>query len=388
MEKTPPYTLTNESISILWNGKPYTVKRGSPNYQPLRDAIFFEEWDTVPNFLTAGKGLEEFVKGKFTLSGDTFLYDGEAVPEEMNRRIVELANEGKDPTPIFKFYERLSKNPSYRSVKQLWSFLNHQGIPLTDDGCFLAYKGVKQDYTDCHTGTFDNRPGSKHEMDRNKVSDDPNTPCHEGFHVGAKEYATSFGPITVICKVDPENVVCVPYDSAHQKMRVCKYEVIGNYGSELPNTVMPDGDIGVPSASYPSCAGNDPDSEDWKDVVVDEDEDEEDDAPSDEGIEGDEDTGEELDEGWSDDDDDEEDDVEGDEDGALSASADPATPALKTVKGFTKLSKMNMKELLEQPLEDLRKFAANGLKIVGASKIPGGKTALVGKIMKVRGQSE
>jgi hypothetical protein len=375
MEKTPAYVVTNESISINWEGKPYVVKKGTPNYAPLKDAIYFEEWDNVPNFLTAGKGLEEYVKGKFTLVADKFHYEGEAVPDDMNRRIIDLANEGQDPTPIFNFYERLKKNPSYRSVKQLWSFLNHKGIPLTDDGCFLAYKGVKENYKDCHTGTYDNRPGAKHEMDRNKVSDDPSTPCHEGFHVGAKEYATSFGPITVICKVDPENVVCVPYDSSAQKMRVCKYEVIGNYGAELPDTLMPNKDIGVPSSSYPSCAGNDSEEEEDEDDLPEDD--------LDEGVEDNEDVEEDLD-------DDDEDEIEGDEGGVLSTAPDFGSDVTdvvadtKLVRGFAKFSRMGMRELMDQSIEELRKYAANGLKIVGASKIPGGKTALVGRIMKVR----
>ncbi len=114
------------------------------------------------------------------------------------------------------------------------------GIPITADGCFLAYKGVRADYKDVHSGIFDNSPGQSHEMDRAAVSDDPNYHCHFGFHVGSESYAKGFGPKVVICKVDPEYVVCVPNDYECQKMRVCKYSVIGNYGCQLPSTVFED----------------------------------------------------------------------------------------------------------------------------------------------------
>ena len=52
-------------------------------------------------------------------------------------------------------------------------------------------------------------------------------------HVGALAYAITFcsggGSRIVICEVDPENVVCVPYDCSQQKMRVCEYKVIGHH---------------------------------------------------------------------------------------------------------------------------------------------------------------
>ncbi len=47
---------------------------------------------------------------------------------------------------------------------------------------------------------------------------------------------------------------------------------------------------------------------------------------------------------------------------------------------------MDAQKLLEFSLDELRKYATYGLEIVGASKIAGGKTALVGKILKTRGK--
>ena len=78
---------------------------------------------------------------------------------------------------------------------------------------------------------------------RNRVSDDPNTPCHFGLHVGSLEYAQSFGERVVIVRVDPEHVVCVPYDCTSQKMRVCEYEVVGlHIEGHMPSTTIDDGE--------------------------------------------------------------------------------------------------------------------------------------------------
>ena len=302
-----------------------------------------------------------------------------------------MASEGKDPTIVMNFWERLSKNPSYRSVQQLWSFLRHQGIPMVPDGCFLAYKGVRSDFKDAHSGKFDNKPGAIHSMPRNKISDDPKEACHEGFHVGALQYAKDFSDRVVVCKVSPEDVVCVPYDHSAQKMRVCKYEVVGNWNGEF-----------MPDLVFENYRPEDDDH--------DEDEDRDDDFPSTAGLDDDQ------------DDEFEEDGEDEDEDDGISQAMNqayargeidesgrpkkPPTPSFgapppvqptnikapkdelaekrAAKKGYAKFDKMDAGELMKQPIEDLRQYAGKGLQISGAWKIPGGKTALVAQIIKVR----
>jgi hypothetical protein len=44
----------------------------------------------------------------------------------------------------------------------------------------------------------------------------------------------------MICKVDPADVVSVPLDESHQKVRCCKYEVVGEYDGDLLPAVVDD----------------------------------------------------------------------------------------------------------------------------------------------------
>jgi hypothetical protein len=382
-----PYTLTQDSITVVWKGRPYTAQKGSQNFVALRKAVLEEKWDLVPNYLSVGKSIESWAKGNFKVLDDKIFYKGDSLPEGLNGRIMAMTQNGEDPTAIFNFWERLQKNPSWRSVEQLWPFLQHQ-IPLTPDGCFLAYKGVNNNYTDKHTNTVDNTPGTVHEMMRNKISDDPNEACHYGFHVGALSYASTFGEKTVICKVDPEHVVCVPYGASQQKMRVCKYEVVGNYGSPLPSTTY----LGEPDVSP-----RDPDDEedDSSDSVPDEDPDlenldEEDASEGDKVGEGDSEEGDEESEedaSEDDEDDDEDDDEESEEEPEEAVDTTSTRQALPKGKGralFPKFLKMDRGQLLTQSIEELRKHASHDLLILGASKIPGGKPALVASILKFR----
>lgn len=322
----------------------HTVREGEPNFLTLRNALLDGDFGNIDAALNAMTSIELWSAGLFKVVDGKVVYNGEPLPGELTQRILAMVGAGDDPNPILRFWERLSKNPSMRSVEQLYPFLKHQGIPITPKGTFLAYKGVRSDYKDVHTGTIPNVPGSKHEMPRNKISDDPNTPCHYGFHVGALEYARSFGDRMVICEVDPEDVVCIPYDSSHRKMRVCKYSVIGDYG----DTAMPDTVFDVDNEI------NDPDVDDDAD-----------DSDVDSSA-----------------------DTQGDTAGPVKdilAMVPQGTPVRSVSKKFRRLHGLDTVQLMRETTEDLRHYASKGLKIIGASRIPGGKAALIRKISSVRG---
>lgn len=280
-------------------------------------------------------------------------YLGQPVPSAIERRVMRLSAEGKSPNPILRFYERLQKNPSSRSVNQLFPFLEKLNIPITDDGCFLAYKSVRDNYMDAHSGTINNKPGTTVKLPRNLVSDDPREACHFGLHVGATGYTSNFSQRRVICKVDPEHVVCVPYDSGQEKMRVCEYKVIGNYGEDLPTDVM-DGEEELENL-------HDNEAVETVEEEIDN-------------------TNEFTDEKQAE----------------IKEEAKKTGASVKTKRvekridkrKFDKYKKMDAQQLLEFSLDDLRKYATYGLELVGASKIAGGKVALVGKIIKFRSRHE
>lgn len=317
---TIKYTATNESIAVVINGKVTTVKRGAPNFNELRKALMEERWADAEPHLRITTSLKKWAKDRFSLVENRLMFDGQPVPDDIHSRISEMASNGEDPTPLFRFWENLQLNPSKRSVDQLWRFMRHIGIPLTSDGCFLAYKGVKNDLFDCHSGTILNAPGAVIKMQRNKISDDPDYACHVGLHVGALEYAKSFGPTVVICKVKPENVVCVPNDHSFQKMRVCEYEVVGVWSGEaMPSTTIEDSELPRHESKF-------------------------------------------------------------------DGTATKAAPTLKVPKEFKRIHEMTAQELLDgASVDDLRRYASNVLKVVNASRLPGGKQALVSEIVKRRG---
>jgi len=107
--------------------------------------------------------------------------------------------------------------------------LEHKNMPLTPDGNFLAYKGVKDDFSDHYSGKFDNSVGQTLEMQRNAVCDDANMGCSYGFHAGSHSYAKGYascGGHLMIVEINPSDVVSVPHDCDCQKLRTAKYKVV------------------------------------------------------------------------------------------------------------------------------------------------------------------
>ena len=351
-----PYTITNESITVILGQDAHTVQRDNLNFLPLCTAVLAGQWDKVPDLLTLRKAISNWSSGKFQAKGDQIYYGEDLVPAELSSRMFAMLTKGESPDPLTKFWERLQLNPSARSVEQLYSFLQHTGIPIGEDGFILAYKGVTADYKDCHTKTIDNHPGAKIErLPRNKISDDPRTACHYGYHVGAKKYAEEFGVRVVICKVDPADVVCVPYDADAMKMRVCWYQPLGNMGGKMPDTVLPNSDL--PAATEKSVGPKDDDL--YKDPLA---------------------AAHAVGEDFDDLDDD---DFEDDDDDDVPEDDDDDVGDFRNDR-YTDLSTLDEEGLLGISLEDLRKFASGDMQIVGASKILGGKAALVKRILEVR----
>jgi len=161
------------------------------------------------------------------IDGDTISYKGETVQNYMTTRMLELVQEGIDIAPWALFMDNLMLNPSKPAREELYQWLEKANMPLTPDGHFLAFKKVRKDYTDCHTGKFDNSPGAFLEMPRKSCDPNRRNHCSTGFHFCSVGYLGSFGGERVmVVKINPYNVTSVPDDYSFTKGRCCSYEVM------------------------------------------------------------------------------------------------------------------------------------------------------------------
>ena len=144
-------------------------------------------------------------------------------------RVVDSVVSGNESklNSLVNFSKLLMENPSNRSVNELYNFLDHNCIQIDEEGMVIAFKKVRENFTDVHSGKFDNSIGSKPRVNRNQVDEDSQVTCSYGLHVCASSYLSSFGGTkTVKVKVHPKDFVAIPRDYKNAKARVCGYEVI------------------------------------------------------------------------------------------------------------------------------------------------------------------
>ena len=231
-KKTPSWAITDHNVTVNYEGQTHIVSRDDKLADQLIQALKTQQYDQIPNLVSAAKRIEKFSRGKFQVQDGEILVNGQVVPGALGKKILKFSDEGLPYQPLVKFAENLQNNPSFRAVNELFMFLEKNDHPITENGCFIAYKRVRHDFKDIYTGTFDNTPGETPEVPRNQVDEDCTRTCSQGLHVANWDYAhnkysTAANDIMLEVEVNPADVVAVPIDYDQSKIRVCKYTVLG-----------------------------------------------------------------------------------------------------------------------------------------------------------------
>lgn len=251
-----PYIVQGSNITVVIGTTPHTVSKSHIAYNKLLNAIKSGDWETVQNIIEPKQVVLNFGQGNVSVEGDKIFWKGREMHNALTKRMVAMIQEDFPVEPLIAFMENLMDNPSKRAVNELYGFLEKNTLPITSDGCFLAYKKVRQDYLDCHSGTVLNKPaaymtdedtaaleeavGKNSEvtvavedgvtvvsMERNLVDDDQNRTCSTGLHFCSQDYLRSFGgERIVILKINPRDVVSIPNDYNDSKGRCARYEIV------------------------------------------------------------------------------------------------------------------------------------------------------------------
>lgn len=231
MSKKVSYIISDHSITVNYDGQTHMVARTDALADRLIKAIREQRTDEIPELVSVAKRIEKFSKGNFTVKGGEIFINGIPAPAVLGHKIVRFSNEGLPFQPLVRFAENLQKNPSYRAVNELYQFLEKNDHPITENGNFIAYKKVRPNFMDIHSGLFDNSPGETPEVNRNEVDEDCTQTCSKGLHVANWDYAKfhygSSSDTMLEVEVNPADVVAIPVDYNQSKMRVCKYKVLG-----------------------------------------------------------------------------------------------------------------------------------------------------------------
>jgi len=249
------FLFADANLTVVLRGEPYDISSTHLHYKEIVSLLSAPEGETPEEAeercdLLTKLAIEcdkaaiirdaTFEVDDISVSGGVVYVKGEPVHSSLAERIIELSLLGLPYDSFLKFMANLSKNPSEESRQALFAFLEQGKFPLTDDGCFLGYKGVIKGtlkgpdgepydtLVDRHSKSFDMAPGNTHSMPWDAVDDNRGNACGQGFHVGTVDHARGFGSKMVIVKVNPKDCVSVP-TSDTTKLRCCEYSVVGMF---------------------------------------------------------------------------------------------------------------------------------------------------------------
>lgn len=222
-------------VTAMINSATQTITDQHPNYQRIREAIKVKDMDLVERLIDLSQTVANYGAGRVRVEAGRVFYGSNELHGTVVDRILDMIREGFDANPMIRFLDNLMQNPSKRAVDELYLFLEQTSLPITDDGHFLAYKKVNDDYRDFYTGKMDNSIGQVLEMPRNTVDDNRDRTCSYGLHFCSLSYLPHYhggkGRVMIV-KINPADVVSIPSDYNNAKGRTCRYEVIGEHTSE------------------------------------------------------------------------------------------------------------------------------------------------------------
>ena len=260
-----PYIETVSGYTFFLEGNPVSVDSSDARYTEVTNALQKNDMEHLRGILRDNQEAyllskistitQYFSDLKFTITKNSLndseevvsadvSYKGQPLPEVLKQKLIDMYKAGATNFEhLFNFIDNLLANPDKNSREQLYGFLVHKNMPITDNGTFIAYKGVRDDYYSItgntstvvlegkvnEQGHILNELGKTIRVRHEDVENNPNVSCSQGLHVGSYEYAKGFksrdGRLLAV-EVNPKDVVSVPVDCACQKCRVSSYKVL------------------------------------------------------------------------------------------------------------------------------------------------------------------
>jgi hypothetical protein len=264
------YIINETGVVLFKEGKPTRIENTDKRYARVIAALKLptsEQDAAVDEALTAVNINKDIESKGFSVNYSTgeVAYKGELLPTPLAQKVMSLIEQNLPVTLLERFWENLKLNPSYNSIRELYDFLAYKELPITEDGCFLAYRGLREDYYSVHGNTSTkvlqgtvnsqghiyNGVGEHIEVARGDVDDDRHNHCSHGIHAGSYNYAKDWsrGKLVVV-KINPKDVVSVPSDYNCQKLRCSAYTVINEIAHEIEEVATDENGEGLVDESY------------------------------------------------------------------------------------------------------------------------------------------
>lgn len=257
---TAKFSITSDDefsgATLFVDGEVFTISDTHPAYAEIVGMLLDHVDDDAKLLGLINPAIEASRKlvrlsERVSIRGNVIFFDGDAIESSVGEHIADIFKAGGNETQwgsLVKFLEKVATNPSKKSQRHLYEFVNTHGLTVTEYGDIVAYKGVDQNGYSIHAGygivngeefgavdedgnlvessKLLNEVNSIVEIPRSMVDSDRGVACSTGLHVGTYEYAQSFGARLLTVLVNPRDVVSVPEDYNNAKVRVSRYTVL------------------------------------------------------------------------------------------------------------------------------------------------------------------
>lgn len=225
------YFISANDVTVLRNEESRSISRGFPRFNSIRKELIDdpsdEELEVIFRKMSVESSIEDMTEGDIHVKDGKVHYGTFEIKNSLADHLLKMLSKREDVKPFARFMNKLMLNPKPSVVEELYPFMQHNSIEISEDGDIIGYKAVTSDFKDKHTKTVDNSLGKTISMPWSEVDDNPDNTCSRGYHVAAWRYAYMFassGEPIIFTLVNPRDVVSVPVDYNGEKMRVCSYK--------------------------------------------------------------------------------------------------------------------------------------------------------------------
>lgn len=218
--------LTGNSITAQIGEDKKTFRQGNAEFPLAQQCALKQDWEELLLLIRKDSAAESI--GLKIEKERVVTPEGTPAHSTLEERI----SDGYPIKTLQAFKKNCDANEWPTAIPDLLCFLKDKNLPLKPNGKFLAWKSVRRDYLDHHSGSFDNHVGAKPKMKREDCEASRRNPCGRGFHAGTFSFASGFcneNQRLIVVEVNPKDVTSVPLDSGEQKLRCDTYEVIAEF---------------------------------------------------------------------------------------------------------------------------------------------------------------
>lgn len=230
VQKDTSFIITNDSVTLAFSGDTAVVTSDHLNFVKIRQAVIDGDYSTAHRLMNISAGIKRWGKGSLQIDNGEVKYNNIPLSGKLVNRVISMMSEGDESFKKFANFLNLTmEQESFTTRQRLMDFAANDKLDLTEEGYVIAFKNVRDDFFDKHSGCFDNSVGNTLSMRRADVDHDHDHPCSRGLHVCSPTYlkevwGTSGRTVKVV--VNPKNFVAIPYEYKDSKARVCEYKVI------------------------------------------------------------------------------------------------------------------------------------------------------------------